>query len=718
MSNIKLQNLILLSITPLLAVISLLIAGGHYLDIRHLIMRGFDNKLFAVSTVTASFIDPDVHTSIFEPKEISNSAFDPNRNLIYSITSKGYVYQVNPSTGEATRTAISTASNIGDLTFDSIQNVLYGVRNGEAIAVINPSNGSISDSLPIGRNISGLAFDRNTGLLYGSHESLFIIDLETGETRDVARLGEPMRSLTFHDDVLYGLTEQDNIVSIDTVTGAIAPLPSIRTVTSIAQQPLLSLSADENTLFITGKDQLFQVDLETNSVIAEGFTSGYRNENTPAYQQYIVPMRRIDQRLNLTYVYTQIVSGDSEISYVLDATEGEEHTPIGYVETLSPQKFNEVNYVASTGRVHLSGIQPWEEWGLLKVAYAPILDEHGSVVAMSGADINISIITQKTRVALFRVMSVGIVSLVVGMLASVYIARRMTRPLEELKEAALRIAAGQYGKQIHLSNPKEIAELSKSFNHMSSALQKNLGALESNNETLETIRQQQELIELLGQIRPTSLEHPNLPVIQLYTPEPINDCSGWVSNNDRVLVWLMGRSLEPSNASNELLSQMLLHNQQEALEYNELQRSRLITLRHCKELEIIAARLLERRNNWEGISSTLHCLFPTLVNCFVFYDSETMTIEAIARQSSPFVLITHGQPRKIGNFVETPTLRLEPNQVLVLISTSFLLDQDVSLLEIPELSALLDMLEDVLSQAIDHQTTRKASPIFVAAMTP
>src|SRR3546814_9162988 len=44
------------------------------------------------------------------------------------------------------------------------------------------------------------------------------------------------------------------------------------------------------------------------------------------------PMRRIRERLGLTYIYTQVTSGRAEVRYILDGTDGDEHTPLGRSE--------------------------------------------------------------------------------------------------------------------------------------------------------------------------------------------------------------------------------------------------------------------------------------------------------------------------------------------------------------------------------------------------
>jgi HAMP domain-containing protein len=716
MPNVKLQTLILITVAPLLGMISLVTALSHYLAIRQSIMRGFDQTLFAVSTVTAAMIDPEVHTSIYRPEDIRILTYHPEDGRWYGMNQSGLVYIINPNTGGAVPLLQTNAYNLTDLSAAPGRQRLYGVNGtGRQLVQIDLATNRVR-SQPLSAPVSGIAYDPTTNTLYGSHHTLMTLNSRTGDITPLAPLPTLIRSLTVHSTGLYGLALQDQpLLMIQRETGATAPPPFLDHLMATSQQSLVGITSSRDRLWVAGSQQLFHVDLASGVVEAAPAT-GYRSEETPEYQGYIQPMARISDRLNLTYVYTQIVSGDRSITYVLDATEGEEHTPIGFVEHLTAEEFSGIERVNTTGQVYLSGIKPWEEWGLLKVAYAPILNRTGQVVAMAGADVNISIITQKTRVALFRVMGVGVGSLLVGVGASIYIARRLTQPIESVKTMALKIAAGQYGQQIDIQTPQEIAALVQSFNHMSRALQQNLTALQTTNNTLEGVRQQQELIELLGQTRRISLDPGYLPVIQLYTPDPGSDGAGWVAEGSRILLWLTPAHSPLTLPHPEPLSTHLPHPGTELAAYAQQQRDRLLTVRRYKELERILSRLLQHYVDWASIRQTLTLLFPQDVSSFVFYDATTRTVHSIARQSSPFMILSHDQSRQVGNFLDTPELQLAPHQVLVLMSSVPRGTQEETLsLERQELTALLSTLEDSLDQTLQRYP-RKAAPIFIATL--
>lgn len=77
-------------------------------------------------------------------------------------------------------------------------------------------------------------------------------------------------------------------------------------------------------------------------------------------------------------------------------------------------------------------------------------------------------------------MSLGLFILAGGLMFAGI--RRAMLPLMKLKEAAVSIAAGNYGACVPLQGRDEIAQLADSFNHMSAAVQENIDTLTKTNE--------------------------------------------------------------------------------------------------------------------------------------------------------------------------------------------------------------------------------------------
>lgn len=186
-------------------------------------------------------------------------------------------------------------------------------------------------------------------------------------------------------------------------------------------------------------------------------------EGSPEYLREVRPMRRIREALDLTYLYTQILGGSQDIIYVLDSTQGDEHSPIGSEDDLPDETLAGVRRSIAQGTVHLSPIEYQEQWGLLKTAAAPLRDARGRIVATAGADVNVSLIQVATQNALFTSVVIGMASLLACVLAVLVVVRRIARPLDRLRQEALRIAGGDHRPLAEFPAPRDIALLRTSL---------------------------------------------------------------------------------------------------------------------------------------------------------------------------------------------------------------------------------------------------------------
>ena len=87
-------------------------------------------------------------------------------------------------------------------------------------------------------------------------------------------------------------------------------------------------------------------------------------------------------------------------------------------------------------------------------------------------------------------LAIAIVGALLGIflatVLSVFISRRLTRPLVKMEEAARAIAGGDFGKQLSVTSEDEVGRLAHSLNRMSSQLQEKIEAIEK----LDKVRQQ------------------------------------------------------------------------------------------------------------------------------------------------------------------------------------------------------------------------------------
>jgi PAS domain S-box-containing protein len=108
-----------------------------------------------------------------------------------------------------------------------------------------------------------------------------------------------------------------------------------------------------------------------------------------------------------------------------------------------------------------------DKWGTVRVAI--------SLQGMYGE-------IQRTRLTIFVF---GIVAALVGCLAALVLARRITSPLEKLRAGALAVARGDLAHHIDVHSADEIGELATTFNRMTTDLQAQQAALQEANRELD-----------------------------------------------------------------------------------------------------------------------------------------------------------------------------------------------------------------------------------------
>lgn len=196
----------------------------------------------------------------------------------------------------------------------------------------------------------------------------------------------------------------------------------------------------------------------------------FEAEDSPEYLRAVLPMRRIREKLDLTYLYTQILGGSQDIIYVLDSSVGDNHSQIGAEDDLPAETLAGVRRSETRGSVHLSPIEYQAQWGLLKTAAAPLRSADGRIVATAGADVNVSLIQVATQNALFASVVIGIASLFACALAVLLVVRGIARPLDRLRQEALRIAGGDHRPLTRFRAPRDIAEIQSALAESATAM--------------------------------------------------------------------------------------------------------------------------------------------------------------------------------------------------------------------------------------------------------
>jgi HAMP domain-containing protein len=492
----RIQTAILFVLVSALTIMTLVIGIVSYAELHATILGGFDGKLSAISTVTGGFVRGEEHDQILLARRSSGYCLDPQKGKLWAFDPQNATFMtVDTAHGGADVLLTGLPAALSDLAWQSESNrIIYQSVDLQLIA-LDPAAQEGQAIQFVGQPLQGMAFSAAGFLFASSGNSLLVFDQVQLAPHEIMALPSPLLGLSPSAEAqsILGIDDQGRLLSILPSSGSWRWLGSLipaSTPESSEPEPLpviAGLACNGTTLY-TGGDRLILAALPLTGEAAVYGTFGFRNESSPTYLKYVGPMREIKAQLNLTYMYSQLLTGPEKrrITYVLDANQDDEHSAIGDDD---PDPADDATVdVQLKGAVHQSEIIAWQDWGLLKSGFAPLYYRDGRVAGMTGADVNVSIIEQKTRVALLRVLFTGGFFIVFGSIVAVSIVRRLTRPLDQLKESALRVAAGHYGQEIQVKGPQELTQLSSLFNRMSHSLRTNIHNLKESNLELEKSR--------------------------------------------------------------------------------------------------------------------------------------------------------------------------------------------------------------------------------------
>ena len=320
-----------------------------------------------------------------------------------------------------------------------------------------------------------------------------------------------------------------------------------------------------NTAIIEGFDRK----LAAISRVTGGFIKGEDHqsieetgdENSILYRKYVEPMRRVMAATGLTYLYTQVLSDTPpKCRYIIDATQGEEHSAIGFEDSLPIADYRGAEKVILYGTVFIGRIQSTANWGLLKSAFAPIYDADQNIHAMAGADVNVTVINEKTRLSLFAVASLGVAALLLAAYASYFFAKRLTLPLNRLKDYALSIASGQHNSLFEHADAPDLKQLSDAFRKTGVSMKRLAEKYVREDQRTEQEKLEQDLMSAM-----THHLMPNGPFLKqpgyIAAAVPFHQMpsgAGMVGDPERCIIFRIADDLDPAVEKQILLSNLHL----------------------------------------------------------------------------------------------------------------------------------------------------------------
>jgi HAMP domain-containing protein len=591
------------------------------------------------------------------------------------------VLKWNLDSGQVTKLEIAGLDGLGELAFDSKTNTLYGIDEleGNLLRIdIERNESEILGTIDV--ECHGLAFDPERDILYSNNENLLELNPKNGKATIIGSIGvEGIRGLAFDSDTktLYGADIVTNqLIHIDTQSGKGTEIGSF--IWKYNQnQPLklgtwgLTVNSNQNKLYGSTTAPLIQIDPQTAHM--ENFDNKITGgEESQLYQNYVRRMQTILEKRDLTYLYTCVLEDRAQkMRYVLESPQDSPYDIgfVGYEDPDTPEEGIRDSWLK--GSVFLSEIIYWEEWGYLKSAYSPIYNQD-KIVGLAGADVNISIINKKTNIALIKVLIIGLGSLIIGILVSFYITRKLTEPISQLKDGALLVAAGKYGQQIEIKAPSELETLANSFNKMSKSLKDTITQLTRSNEELEKRRRTQELMRFISRkIDDATFADSALLVHDYFFIEDYSfNASGWFMKDDKFVLWLAD---SPENALDSIKLKNDIY-------------------------EIMKRAYISSDGVWDRMKEKLDNLFVDVLYCVCFFDPEHGILKSYVRRDVNMILSDNSGEIQIINLKQTDSIYLQSNHMIMLSSLD--LAKIANMVNLPKSISDSEFEADILLQNI------------------
>lgn len=112
------------------------------------------------------------------------------------------------------------------------------------------------------------------------------------------------------------------------------------------------------------------------------------------------------------------------------------------------------------------------------------IKQDDKILAVVRTSIPITVIDQELTKLYKRVLWAGLIIAVCAAVVSLFISRKLSRPIEEMKEMAKRFASGDFSQSLSLPGATELAELAKALNEMAQQLSSRIDTIiEDKNQT-------------------------------------------------------------------------------------------------------------------------------------------------------------------------------------------------------------------------------------------
>lgn len=515
MSTLEFRSLVLAVIAGALVIATALLGWMAYDTVYARILAGFDRKLLGISGTVGALTDGDAHAAYQRPFVLEAFTAGPAGSAWAWDRTRAALVRVDLASAAALEEQVWPEPPQALVWLDAGERLLVQRADGALVDRQNPTE-VLTTAVEPGHWLSdGTQLYRWDGVtlrrwaMPPSAEPATAADGVTEAPADASvdlTPPRPLRLLARDRSAGHWVgfdPEARQLIAFDD-TGRLLREAAV----DPGEREVVGLAADGTAVHLAA-DELLRYDWQAQT-LSEDQEPGYFDTTDPFYAAHVPMYRRLRERVGLTFLYTEVYIGGDQIRYVLDGSTGDSHSLPGYLDSVPEADIDAVVRAQVEGTPFVSGIRQWEAWGLVKVSAAPIRNRAGKVVALAGADVDIGVIRSKTRNALFAVLGVGALLLLLSGLVSLWVAQSITRPLRDIKNAALRIAAGQYGARLESTSADEIGRLAGSLDRLSLRLREHVEASSASQSALVSGRLDEALRAMLEQdaAHPYRLELP------------------------------------------------------------------------------------------------------------------------------------------------------------------------------------------------------------------
>lgn len=544
MKTIKQFNISLIIrgvIIPIILLATLL--GGYRLNqkIVSLIDFGFTEKLATLSSTAGAFVRLEDHNILIQPRRFYNIRTGPSGDH-FVLSSEGRIHRLFTDGSVTLEPVIPFLAEYAHLaSFAYLGDSLVTVNESGLLAIWSPTGEILTETVVNTRPNSTVATSASGNqIAFGPDES-GIIQILSKDLELITSITQPtseVLDLGFNPDGhLVVLTDNQELISIDSSTGDVSdtvPITCpnsdacaiIHSITCTDQEQIWGLS---DALTLLSKDGTIDADFYAHP--------NYHDHTSDRYLNYVIPMREIREKQELTYLYSFILNNDDKtIAYVLDSSIDDDFTHIGYIDSeLELDDFIAGTDVLLTTKAYVSEIKPWGQWGLVKIGFAPIYRPEGRGAAIMGADQNVSSIDQVSREALVILSLSSFVFLLFGATASWFIARSLTSPLLALKDNVLSIAAGFLDRNVAEPSLKDLRPLAAVFREAGDNLKKEVVQGPQILQKFETLRLEQDYRSYLDLKLRDELTLP----VSFKINTAYRQSVAWISTESATVIWVL-----------------------------------------------------------------------------------------------------------------------------------------------------------------------------------